>query len=383
MQAITIEKIDLYPIAMPLVEKLKTSFGEEPFKTAVLVSVTSADGIVGWGECSLETRPGYSSETIGTGMHILREFLVPKMLGQTITTPQDAPKLMRGVRGHPLTKHGVEAAVWDAWAKANQLSLADAFARFLPAGHVPRGYAPVGVSIGIKPSIVATIETIRLRLSQGYNRIKLKIQPSWDVELGRGVRAAFPDILLMLDANSAYRLSDVDHLKQMDDLNLLMLEQPLGYNDIYEHSKLQPQLKTPVCLDESIHSADDARMAIELGAAKIINLKPGRVGGFSESLALYQVCAEHQTPLWVGGMLETGIGRAANLALASLPAVNLPCDISATDRYFDPDITEPAFVIRPDSTIAVADGYGIGVAVQLDRVQEAVQRWETHKPYLI
>src|SRR5690606_24103024 len=253
----------------------------------------------------------------------------------------------------------------------------------LPDGHTPRGYATVGVSIGIKPSVEATLDTIRLRLSQGYERIKLKIRPGWDVELARGVRAELPDITLMLDANSAYTLADADHLSQLDEFNLLMLEQPLADDDIFEHSKLQPRLQTPICLDESIHSANDVRLALELGACRIINLKPARVGGYTESLEIYKVCVENNVPLWIGGLLETGIGRSANLAFASLPGVTLPSDISATDRYYAPDLTEPPFVLGPNSTIAAPTGPGIGVEVKLDRVREAAARWERDNPYRV
>lgn len=381
MRAVTIQSIHLYPIAMPFVERLRTSFGEEPFKVAIIVRLETAEGFTGWGEAPVETNPGYSYETIGTAAHIMSEFLVPALLGRTIADAMEVPDLLSGTRGHPLAKHGLEMAVWDVLAQANGQSLAEAFAAHLPSGHAGRGYARVGVSIGIKPSIEATLAVIEQRLAQGYNRIKLKIQPGWDVELARGVRAVHPDILLMLDANSAYTLADADHLKQLDEFNLLMLEQPLGHNDIYEHSKLQPQLRTPICLDESIHSAADARLAIELGAAKIINLKPSRVSGFTESLKIYQICVETGTPLWIGGMMETGIGRAANLAFASLPGVTLPCDISATDRYFARDLTEPPFTLRPDSTIAAPGGPGLGVQVQLDRVEEAAALWEAEKPY--
>ncbi|MDX2139419.1 MAG: o-succinylbenzoate synthase [Chloroflexota bacterium] len=381
MKAITLRAIHLHEIAMPLVETLKTSFGEEPFKTAIIAEVQTEDGSVGWGECSTEINPGYSSETMGTARHVLNEFVAPLLLGKTIASPTDVPALISSVRGHPLAKHGIEAAVWDAWAKANEIGLAEAFAAHLPAGHTPRGFATVGVSIGIKPSIEDTCNTIQLRTGQGYGRIKLKIKPGWDVELARGVRERFPNITLMLDANSAYSLKDIEHLKQLDEFNLLMIEQPLGYTDIYEHSKLQPHLKTPICLDESIHSADDTRLALDLGACRIINLKPGRVGGFSESLEIYKVCAERGVPLWVGGMLETGIGRAANVAFASLPGVTLPCDISATDRYFNPDVTEPAFVLRPDSTLATAAGAGIGVEVVRERLQTASQLWQQKYPY--
>ncbi len=381
MKPITIAEVKLHEIALPFVEPLRTSFGEEPFKAAILVELTTGDGVTGWGEVSAEIHPGYSSETMGTAAHVLPEFLLPLVIGQTVASPTDVPALIAPVRGHPMAKHGLEAAVWDAWAKTNGIGLAEAFAAHLSAGHVPRGAATVGVSIGIKPSVEATCAVIQKRLDQGYRRIKLKIAPGWDVELARGVRERFPDIMLMLDANSAYTLADADLLKQLDAFDLLMIEQPLSYNDIYEHRLLQPQLRTPICLDESILSADDARMALELGACKIINLKPARVGGFTESLALYRVCVEAGAPLWIGGMMETGVGRAANLAFASLPGVTLPCDISATDRYYDPDVTEPPFLIRSDSTIAVAPGAGIGVSVVRERLAAAADRWQSEYPY--
>jgi O-succinylbenzoate synthase len=261
------------------------------------------------------------------------------------------------------------------------MPLADLFSAHLPPGHTPKGHAVVGVSIGIQESIEKTLEIITKRLEQGYGRIKLKIEPGWDVDLARAVRAAYPDITLMLDANSAYTLADANHLKQLDDFDLLMLEQPLGYNDIYQHSKLQPRLQSLICLDESIHSADDARLAIEIGACRIINLKPARVGGFTESLELYRFCVENNVPLWVGGLLETGVGRAANLAFASLPGVTLPSDISATDRYYNPDLTEPPFTLGADSTIAIPAGPGIGVEVQRDRLEAAVAMWHATYPY--
>lgn len=381
LKPITVQDVKLHPIALPLVETLRTSFGEEPYKAAILAAVHSDTGIVGWGEASVEINPGYSSETMGTAQHIIANFLAPKLVGQTLSSPTQVPDLFKAVRGHPLAKHALETAVWDAIAQNNDMRLVDLFARFLPEGNESRGKALVGVSIGMQSTLDETLAIIGKRLKQGYGRIKLKIQPGWDVEFARGVRAAFPDILLMLDANSAYTLDDAEHLAQLDAFNLLMIEQPLGYNDIYEHSKLQPLINTPLCLDESIKSVSDMRLAMELGACDILNLKPGRVGGFTESLALYRICKAHDVPLWIGGMLETGVGRAANVALASLPGVTLPCDISATDRYFDPDITEPPFVLGEGSTLAVPDGYGIGVIVQQDRVQEAVTRWHEKQAY--
>ena len=222
---------------------------------------------------------------------------------------------------------------------------------------------------------------VRQRVQQGYGRVKLKIKRGWDVEVARAVRAEFPDILLMLDANSDYGIEDADHLAQLDQFDLLMIEQPLSHDDIYQHGLLQARLKTRVCLDESVKSASDLQVALQVGAIGILNLKPARVGGFSESLAIYRICVENDLPLWIGGMLETGVGRAANVSFAALPAVNLPSDISATDRYFAADISEPPFVLSADSTLAVPDGYGIGVAVQRDRLAEAQGRWRDNNPY--
>lgn len=367
MLPITIRSIELHPVILPYVEPLRTSFGVDLEKTAILVEVTTTEGITGWGEVSVERNPGYGSETITTALHILREFCIPLMVGQTVSHPTDTPSLLRSVRGHNHTKAGLESAIWDAFSRHNNMRFADLLAFYLPNGHIPRDRATVGVSIGIQSSVEATLDIINKRLAQGYQRIKLKIEPSWDVELARGVREALPDITLMLDANSAYTLADRDHLMELDEFNLLMIEQPLSYDDIYEHSKLQPHLKTAICLDESVKSANDLRLALEMGACRILNLKPVRVGGYTESLEVYKVCVENNIPLWIGGMLETGVGRAANLAFASLPGVTLPSDISATDRYFKQDIAEPAFTLNPDSTISVPQALGIGVEVIKER----------------
>lgn len=384
-QSITVERIHLHPVGMELAEKLRTSYGAEPFKSAVIVELVTTEGVTGWGEAPTKMKPSYTYETVGTALHVMGEFFAPALTGQTIAVPTDVPGLLKRFRGHPVAKFAVEAAVWDAWAKTNNLTLAEAFAAHLPnpEQHTPKGYADVGVSIGIQESIEATLEIIAKRLEQGYGRVKLKIEPGWDVELARAVRKVYPDISLMLDANSAYTLKDADHLKQLDDLNLLMLEQPLGFDDIYEHGKLQPQLATPICLDESIHSANDTRLALEIGACRIINLKPSRVGGFTESLKLYQVCVETGTPLWVGGMLETGVGRAANLAFASLPGITLPSDISATDRYYARDLTEPPFVLGDQSRIYVPTAPGMGVEVVRERLQDAENHWHANDPYQV
>jgi o-succinylbenzoate synthase len=381
MRPITIQNIRLHVIGLPLVEGLRTSTGAEPFKSAIIVEMETAQDVTGWGECPVKSQPSYAYETIGTALHVISEFLAPALISREISSATEIPALLRKVRGHPMAKFAVEAAAWDALAQVNDLSLADLFAAHLPEGHTPTGYATVGVSIGIQETVEKTLEIIEKRLRQGYGRIKLKIEPGWDLDLARGVRAAYPDISLMLDANSAYRLTDAEQLKQLDEFDLLMLEQPLGHDDIYEHSKLQPQLKSSICLDESIHNVHDAQLAVEIGACKIINLKPARVGGYTESLAIYRFCAENDVPLWIGGLLETGIGRAANLAFAALPGVTLPCDISATDRYYNPDLTEPPFVLDENSHITVPTAPGIGVEVQRDRLAEASARWRENNPY--
>lgn len=383
MNPIRIQAIELYPIAMPFVEPLKTSFGMEPFKGAVLVEVITEEGVNGWGEASVAPQPGYSGETVATAYHILKHFLVPLLVGQTIEDPYQLRDLISVVRDHHHAKHGLEAAVWDAFARSNDLRLTDLLATYLPDGHASTNRAVVGVSIGIQPDVEATLAIIRKRYDQGYRRIKLKIKPGWDVEFAKAIRAALPDISLMLDANSAYTLADVEHLTQLDDLNLLMVEQPLSHYDIYEHGLLNQHMTTPICLDESIRTANDLRLALQVNAIDVLNLKPARVGGFAECIDIYRICVEADLPLWIGGMLETGVGRAANVALAALPGVTFPSDISATDRYFNPDITEPPFVLGPESILAVPDGLGIGVEVIRERLEAAVTQWYQQQEYPI
>lgn len=381
MKPITIRTIELHTVLLPYLAPFETSFGAETDKVAVLVELKTTDGVIGWGECSIEFWPGYGHETAVTAQHILSEFMLPALIGETIADPRQFPALIKRFRGSHHTRAGLEAAVWDAFAKTNDMRLTDCFARYAPPGHESEGRATVGVSIGIQPSLDATVAIVNRRLSERYARIKLKIKRGWDVEVARAVRAAQPDILLMLDANSDYSIEDADHLALLDQFNLLMIEQPLSHDDIYYHGALQKRLKTRVCLDESVKSASDLHIALQVGAIGILNLKPARVGGFSESLEIYRICVDKDLPLWIGGMLETGVGRAANVAFAALPAVNLPSDISATDRYFAADLTEPPFVLGAESTLAVPDGYGIGVEIQRDRLQEAKQRWLENNPY--
>ncbi len=374
LEPLSIESITLHKVVMPLVEPLRTSFGIEAVRPVILVEMR-AGGFVGWGECTAGEEPGYCYETVGTALTILREYIIPQLVGKSFQNGQDVRRLMGHVRGHPLTKAAVEGAAWEILALAHGKPLADLLWEQEPLSEPRRDKVLVGVSIGIQPSIDATLAIIEKRLKEGYRRIKLKIKPGWDVELAGAVRSTYPDIMLMLDANSAYTLADADHLAKLDRFNLLMLEQPLAHDDIYEHSKLQKRLATPICLDESILCANDVRLALELGACRIINLKPPRVGGLSEACAVHKVCYDAGVPLWIGGMLETGVGRAENLAVGSLPGVTLPSDLSATNRYYAPDITEPPFLLNPDSTIDVPDRVGVGVDVQRDRIESAASLW--------
>ncbi|HVO43008.1 MAG TPA: o-succinylbenzoate synthase [Aggregatilineales bacterium] len=354
-----IQSIALHPIAMPIVEKLVTSFGGDDLRPAILVEL-NLGGVTGWGECVAAWAPGYSYETIGTAMHILGDFMAPAVIGKTNLDALDR------FRGHPMARMAIEAAFWTAVASLRGVPVGDLM------GTDRKSRVLVGVSIGIQPSVDATLDVVGKRINEGYRRIKLKIKPGWDVQMLRAVRAAYPDIMLMADANGAYTLNDAPLLKSLDDLNLLMLEQPLGHDDIYQHSVLQPQLRTPICLDESIRNVDDVRLAIQIGAGKIINLKPARVGGITESLKIHAFCLENGIPLWNGGMLETGVGRALNLAMASLPGFTLPSDISATDRYYNPDLTDETFVLnRDDSTITVPTAPGLGVHIDADRLTTA------------
>ena len=363
-----IESIDLLHIRQPLVSPFVTSFGPQSDKECLIVTL-HASGLSGWGECAATTEPGYSYETIETAWHILQDFLIPAVLDCEFEEPWQLPPRLNFVRGHPLAKAALDQALWDLTAQRDGLSLAQKLVQ--PYGAEPRRRVTVGVSVGIQPSIEETLSVVQGYLDEGYRRIKLKIKPGHDVALARAARQAFPDTLIMLDANSAYTLADAPVFQEMDDLNLLMLEQPLGYEDIYDHSLLRPQIATPLCLDESIHSTDHARFALAIGACDIINIKPARVGGWTEARLVHDLCREADVPVWCGGMLETGIGRAGQLALASLPGFTLPGDISATRRYFHKDITTPFTLNAEDSTIDVPTAPGLGVEIdyrQLKRV---------------
>jgi O-succinylbenzoate synthase len=342
--------------------------GTEYDEEHIIVRV-DGEGVTGWGESVAEGTPFYSYETVPTAWHILRDFLIPSVLGKELSGIGEAIALYSKVRGHMMAKAGLEAALWDAFAKSKGISLSKMLGG-------TRTKVDVGVSIGIQSSEKALISKVEGYLKEGYKRIKIKIAPGNDIQFVAALRGEFPGLLLQVDANSAYTLDDIGLFRKMDDFNLILIEQPLGYEDIFDHSKLQREIKTPVCLDESIHSLDDTRAAIELDSCRIINIKPGRVGGFTESKLIHDYCESKDIPVWHGGMLESGIGRAGNVALASLPNFTLPGDISASKRYYKEDIVEPEFVVNPDGTMDVPVGPGIGVEVNMAMLEKVTVRKE-------
>ena len=363
-----IERVELHLISLPLVHPFQTSFGIETKRPCVLVAVHGG-GLTGWAECTAGDGPWYSYETVETAWHVLRDFLVPSLLGRDVSTPADVTTQFKRVRGHPMAKTALENAVWDLLAKAEGKPLCEML------GGV-RERVEVGVSIGIQPTLEGLLARVDKFVAEGYNRIKVKIKPGWEMTPLTALRERHPDLRIMADANSAFRLEDAALFREMDKLDLLMIEQPLGYDDIADHAKLQAQINTPICLDESIHSPDHARWAIELNACRIINMKVARVGGLSNALAIHEMCQEAGIALWCGGMLETGVGRALNFHLATLPNFTLPGDLSATSRYYHEDIAEPTFTLNAeDSTITVPMGVGIGVEVQRERVEKARERY--------
>ena len=345
MWSLEIKRVTLHPMALKLIRPFQTSFGTQSVRPAIIVRLETKSGALGWGEVVASWDPGYSYETITTAQHILEDFLLPN-LPSTLRSDERWTWL-HAVRGHPLAKHALSSAILTAVAEERGISLADLLVEMSSADdHKAR--VEVGISIGIQPQVDDTLKIIEAALAEGYRRIKLKIKPGRDVDDLRQIRAAFPEATIMADANSAYSLDDADLLRELDAFNLLMIEQPLAYNDIYNHSKLQPQLKTPICLDESLHTLGDVQLMHQLGAGKIVNLKPQRVGGLHEALAVHDFCTAVGMPLWVGGMLETGVGRAVSMAVAALPGVTLPSDLSATRRYYDPDddIALPVFELN-------------------------------------
>jgi O-succinylbenzoate synthase len=361
--AITVERLQLRLVRLPLVAFFETSFGRIYDRSFILVSLES-DGAVGTAECVADVDPYYSAETTVTAWHVIKDFLAPLVLGRTFDDPRAVFGGLARVRGHHMAKAAIEMAIWDLAARQRDEPLA----RLLGG---TRTEIASGVSIGIQDSVEQLMDRIATELAAGYRRIKIKIKPGWDVDVVAAVRAAFGDVALMVDANAAYTLDDRAHLAGLDGFGLMMIEQPLDYDDIRDHAVLQRALATPICLDESIHSVRAADEALALGACRIINIKPGRVGGHGPSLQLHDLCAARGVPVWHGGMLESGIGRAHNIHLASLPNFTLPGDIAASRRYFMPDLIEPGIQVSAAGTIAVPTGPGIGVTIDWDRVNAA------------
>ena len=363
---IKIDAIHLREINMPLAHPFETSFGLTTSRRILLVEL-EADGLTAWGECVAGEHPYFSDETIDTAWLITEAELAPRLLDAVAITGGGCPDIFRQVRGHRMAKAALENAVWDLEAQMQQVPLWE-----LLGG--TRTSIPCGVSIGIQPSIEVLMEKIETELAAGYQRIKLKCKPGWDTNVFETVRSRWPDILLSCDANSVYRMRDIDRIKGWDEFNLLMIEQPLWYDDFYFHSMLQKQIATAICLDESIRNRRDALAAIDMESCRIINIKNGRVGGFSEAIAVHNAAAERGIPVWCGGMLETGIGRAHNIALSSLPNFSLPGDVSASSRYWAQDIIEPAVTINPQGEIAMPATPGSGYPVQRDRIEALTVR---------
>jgi O-succinylbenzoate synthase len=357
-----IDSITLHHISMPLVAPFETSFGREINRECVLITL-QAEGLTGYGECVATRDPGYNYETTGTAWHILKDFVAPLILGKDVRDAEDFQKRVERIRGHQLAKAGVEMALWDLIGKRENKSLRELFGG-------TRDRVEVGVSIGIQESASALVRTVASYLEQGYSRVKIKIKPGREVAETSAVRNAYPELRLQVDANSAYTLETAHVLKAIDDLELLLIEQPLFEDDIWDHRKLQAEFKTPICLDESVVTPRHARYALEMEACRIINIKPARVGGLSQGLAIHEYCQQRNVPVWCGGMLETGVGRASNLAIASLPGFILPGDISASDRYYGRDITHERFVLNVDSTIDVPNGPGLGVTIDKSALKE-------------
>ena len=362
-----IEKIQLNHLVMPLVSPFETSFGRINKRECILIQMFS-EGIIGYGECVADHDPAYSYETTGTAWHIIKEFLAPSILRTNINSPVEFQETVSRVRGHSMAKASLEMAIWDLIGKSKGKSVSELF-----EGKLKK--IKVGVSIGIQDSPETLANVVERYLEQGYERIKLKIKPGWDIEYVQFIRKTFPDILLQVDANSAYSLDSAPKLLELDSLKLLMIEQPLAEDDLWEHHKLQKLFKTPICLDESILSGPHAVAAIEMGACQIINIKAGRVGGLSEAIKIHNICLQRGIKNWCGGMLETGVGRASNLALSVLTNFCLPADISATNRYYERDITNEEFKLNPDSTIDVPDGYGLGVTIN----EKAMKAYTVHE----
>ncbi len=364
-----IDRVVLRQIRMPLVHFFETSFGRTYTRDIILVEVVH-DGVSGWGEVTAGENPFYNEEWTESAWLIVRDYCVPRVMDRELTSARDVAPLLQHIRGHQMARGGLEVAVWDLEARLNNVPL------YRQIGGGAQREVPCGVSIGVQDSVEQLLDKIEHELSDGYQRIKIKIKPGWDLDVVARVRERFPAIKLMVDANSAYTLADTDRLKELDQFYLMMIEQPLSHDDIIDHARLQSKLDTPICLDECIRSAHHAEQAIAMQACRIINIKLGRMGGFSEAKRLHDVAQSAGIPVWCGGMLEAGVGRAHNLALSTLPNFVLPGDLSASKRYWKRDIIEPAVEATPRGTIMVRDEPGFGFAIDHDFLKSITVREE-------
>ncbi len=355
-------EVTLRHLQMEMKSPFSTSFGTFQTKDFILLEARDEQGTVGYGESVAFSSPWYNEETFKTNWHMLEDFLIPMLLGKELQHPDEVNQLFSAIRKNNMAKSTIEGAVWDIYAQQTNQSLAQALGG-------TKDQIDVGISIGIQNSVEELIEVVRGYVEEGYKRIKVKIKPGWDVNVMRRLREAFPDVAIMADANSAYRIEDAELLKQLDAFDLTMVEQPLASDDIIDHATLQKQISTPICLDESIHSLEDARKAVELGSTKIINIKIGRVGGLTEAKRIHDYCMEKGIPVWCGGMLEAGIGRAHNVALTTLPNFILPGDTAGSSRYWEKDIITPEVTVD-HGVIHVPQQAGIGYAIDLEAVEQ-------------
>jgi o-succinylbenzoate synthase len=369
MSQMKIEAFTIREIQMPLVHFFETSFGRTTGRRILLVTA-HCEGINGWAECVAGENPFYSPEWIETAWPTMIEYFAPALVGRSLAQARESVLHMNPVRGHRMAKAAVENALWDAEATQKQQPL------WKLLGGTRREIA-CGVSIGIQDSIEQLLDKIAIEVAAGYRRIKVKVKPGWDVSVLERIRSRWPDILLSCDANSAYRLDQVEHLRKFDQFNLLMIEQPLWNDDIYFHARLQKQLNAKICLDESIRNARDAEAAVDLGACGIVNVKVGRVGGFTEAKSIHDVCQSRGIPVWCGGMLESGVGRMHNVALSTLPNFRLPGDVSASKRYWKEDIIDPEVEVSPEGMITVRDEPGTGYNVREDLIEKLTVRKRT------
>jgi O-succinylbenzoate synthase len=363
---IRLQAVQLREIHLPLLHRFETSFGSTSMRRIILLTVHSGESI-GYGECTASEEPLYNSETTETAWHILSAYAIPWLLGKELEHASDAAQILSPIRGNHMARAALETALWDMEARQAGLPLH----RLL--GGV-RQEIPCGVSIGIQESIEALLAKVRQEVSEGYRRVKIKIKPGWDIEPLRAIRSEYPELPLMVDANSAFQMTDLPLLQRLDEFGLMMIEQPLAHDDIVDHAALQKQIQTPICLDESIGSAEDARKAVELGSCRIINVKLGRVGGYAEARRINDYCTRHGVPLWCGGMLESGIGRAHNIAMSTLSGFTLPGDVSASKRYYAEDTVRPPVTVTPRGTILVPDSPGIGFTPDSERIERATVR---------